>query len=130
MGSDGLTNKELMLQMFELSKNTAVQMTEMNTKIESIEKKVDQHEEILKNIPIMAENIKAIKNNSDKLEDKLDRSISKSIKSDDAIRERIDKLEKKSGENALAAWKKIGAIVLTIVVTSAVNGLISYFTHK
>lgn len=130
MGSDGLTNKELMLQMFELSKSTAVQMTEMNTKIESIEKKVDQHEEILKNIPIMAENIKAIKNNSDKLEDKLDRSISKSIKSDDAIRERIDKLEKKSGENALVAWKKIGAIVLTIVVTSAVNGLISYFTHK
>lgn len=130
MGSDGLTNKELMLQMFELSKSTAVQMTEMNTKIESIEKKVDQHEEILKNIPIMAENIKAIKNNSDKLEDKLDRSISKSIKSDDTIRERIDKLEKKSGENALAAWKKIGAIVLTIVVTSAVNGLISYFTHK
>lgn len=130
MGSDGLTNKELMLQMFELSKSTAVQMTEMNTKIESIEKKVDQHEEILKNIPIMAENIKAIKNNSDKLEDKLDRSISKSIKSDDAIRERIDKLEKKSGENALAAWKKIGVIVLTIVVTSVVNGLISYFTHK
>lgn len=130
MGSDGLTNKELMLQMFELSKSTAVQMTEMNTKIESIEKKVDQHEEILKNIPIMAENIKAIKNNSDKLEDKLDRSISKSIKCDDAIRERIDKLEKKSGENALAAWKKIGAIVLTIVVTSVVNGLISYFTHK
>ena len=130
MGSDGLTNKELMLQMFELSKSTAVQMTEMNTKIESIEKKVDQHEKILKNIPIMAENIKAIKNNSDKLEDKLDRSISKSIKSDDAIRERIDKLEKKSGENALAAWKKIGAIVLTIVITSAVNGLISYFTHK
>lgn len=130
MGSDGLTNKELMLQMFELSKSTAVQMTEMNTKIENIEKKVDQHEEILKNIPIMAENIKAIKNNSDKLEDKLDRSISKSIKSDDAIRERIDKLEKKSGENALAAWKKIGAVVLTIVVTSVVNGLISYFTHK
>lgn len=130
MGSDGLTNKELMLQMFELSKSTAVQMTEMNTKIESIEKKVDQHEEILKNIPIMAENIKVIKNNSDKLEDKLDRSISKSIKSDDAIRERIDRLEKKSGENALAAWKKIGVIVLTIVVTSAVNGLISYFTHK
>lgn len=130
MGSDGLTNKELMLQMFELSKSTAVQMTEMNTKIESIEKKVDQHEEILKNIPIMAENIKVIKNNSDKLEDKLDRSISKSIKSDDAIRERIDKLEKKSGENALVAWKKIGVIVLTIVVTSAVNGLISYFTHK
>lgn len=130
MGSDGLTNKELMLQMFELSKSTAVQMTEMNTKIESIEKKVDQHEEILKNIPIMAENIKVIKNNSDKLEDKLDRSISKSIKSDDAIRERIDRLEKKSGENALAAWKKIGAIVLTIVVTSVVNGLISYFTHK
>src|SRR5574344_117119 len=108
MGSDGLTNKELMLQMFELSKSTAVQMTEMNTKIESIEKKVDQQEENLKNIPIMAENIKAIKNNSDKLEDKLDRSISKSIKSDDAIRERIDKLEKKSGENARAAWKKIG----------------------
>ena len=130
MGSDGLTNKELMLQMFELSKSTAVQMTEMNTKIESIEKKVDQHEEILKNIPVMAENIKAIKDNSDKLEDKLDRSISKSIKSDDTIRERIDKLEKKSGENALAAWKKIGVIVLTIVVTSAVNGLISYFTHK
>lgn len=130
MGSDGLTNKELMLQMFELSKSTAVQMTEMNTKIENIEKKVDQHEEILKNIPVMAENIKAIKDNSDKLEDKLDRSISKSIKSDDAIRERIDRLEKKSGENALAAWKKIGAIVLTIVVTSAVNGLISYFTHK
>ena len=130
MGSDGLTNKELMLQMFELSKSTAVQMTEMNTKIENIEKKVDQHEEILKNIPIMAENIKAIKDNSDKLEDKLDRSISKSIKSDDAIRERIDRLEKKSGENALAAWKKIGVIVLTIVVTSAVNGLISYFTHK
>lgn len=130
MGSDGLTNKELMLQMFELSKSTAVQMTEMNTKIESIEKKVDQHEEILKNIPVMAENIKTIKDNSGKLEDKLDRSISKSIKSDDAIRERIDRLEKKSGENALAAWKKIGAIVLTIVVTSAVNGLISYFTHK
>ena len=130
MGSDGLTNKELMLQMFELSKSTAVQMTEMNTKIENIEKKVDQHEEILKNIPVMAENIKAIKDNSDKLEDKLDRSISKSIKSDDAIRERIDRLEKKSGENALAAWKKIGVIVLTIVVTSAVNGLISYFTHK
>lgn len=130
MGSDGLTNKELMLQMFELSKSTAVQMTEMNTKIENIEKKVDQHEEILKNIPVMAENIKAIKENSDKLEDKLDKSISKSIKSDDAIRERIDRLEKKSGENALAAWKKIGAIVLTIVVTSAVNGLISYFTHK
>lgn len=130
MGSDGLTNKELMLQMFELSKSTAVQMTEMNTKIESIEKKVDQHEEILKNIPVMAENIKAIKDNSDKLEDKLDRSISKSIKSDDTIRKRIDKLEKKSGENALAAWKKIGVIVLTIVVTSAVNGLISYFTHK
>lgn len=130
MGSDGLTNKELMLQMFELSKSTAVQMTEMNTKIENIEKKVDQHEEILKNIPVMAENIKAIKENSDKLEDKLDKSISKSIKSDDAIRERIDRLEKKSGENALAAWKKIGVIVLTIVVTSAVNGLISYFTHK
>lgn len=130
MGSNGLTNKELMLQMFELSKSTAMQMTEMNTKIESIEKKVDQHEEILKNIPVMAENIKTIKNNSDKLEDKLDKSISKSIKSDDAIRERIDRLEKKSGENALAAWKKIGAIVLTIVVTSAVNGLISYFTHK
>lgn len=130
MGSDGLTNKELMLQMFELSKSTAVQMTEMNTKIENIEKKVDQHEEILKNIPVMAENIKAIKDNSDKLEDKLDRSISKSIKSNDAIRERIDRLEKKSGENALAAWKKIGVIVLTIVVTSAVNGLISYFTHK
>lgn len=130
MGSDGLTNKELMLQMFELSKSTAVQMTEMNTKIENIEKKVDQHEEILKNIPVMAENIKAIKDNSDKLEDKLDRSISKSIKSNDAIRERIDRLEKKSGENALAAWKKIGVIVLTIVVTSVVNGLISYFTHK
>lgn len=130
MGSDGLTNKELMLQMFELSKSTAVQMTEMNTKIENIEKKVDQHEEILKNIPVMAENIKAIKDNSDKLEDKLDRSISKSIKSNDAIRERIDRLEKKSGENALAVWKKIGVIVLTIVVTSAVNGLISYFTHK
>ena len=79
MGSDGLTNKELMLQMFELSKSTAVQTTEMKTKIESIEKKVDQHEEILKNIPVMAENIKAIKDNSDKLEDKLDRSISKSI---------------------------------------------------
>lgn len=106
MGSDGLTNKELMLQMFELSKSTAVQMTEMNTKIESIEKKVDQHEEILKNIPIMAENIKAIKNNSDKLEDKLDRSISKSIKSDDAIRERIDKLEKKKRRKCTCRMEK------------------------
>lgn len=108
MGSDGLTNKELMLQMFELSKSTAVQMTEMNTKIESIEKKVDQHEEILKNIPIMAENIKAIKNNSDKLEDKLDRSISKSIKSDDAIRERVDRLEKKAAKMLLPHGKKLG----------------------
>ena len=44
MGSDGLTNKELMLQMFELSKSTAVQMTKTNTIIENIEKKVDQHE--------------------------------------------------------------------------------------
>ena len=93
--AEGMTNKELMLQMFEISKSTAVQMTEMNTKIESIEKKVDEHEKILKDIPVMINNIEVIKANTEKLEEKLDSSISKSIKSDDLIRGRLEKLEKK-----------------------------------
>lgn len=128
--AEGMTNKELMLQMFEISKSTAVQMTEMNTKIESIEKKVDEHEKILKDIPVMINNIEVIKTNTEKLEEKLDSSISKSIKSDDLIRGRLEKLEKKSGEAALAMWKKIGAIILTIVVTSGFNILVNYLMNK
>lgn len=128
--AEGMTNKELMLQMFEISKSTAVQMTEMNTKIESIEKKVDEHEKILKDIPVMINNIEVIKVNTEKLEEKLDSSISKSIKSDDLIRGRLEKLEKKSGEAALAMWKKIGAIILTIVVTSGFNILVNYLMNK
>ena len=128
--AEGMTNKELMLQMFEISKSTAVQMTEMNTKIENIEKKVDEHEKILKDIPVMINNIEVIKANTEKLEEKLDSSISKSIKSDDLIRGRLEKLEKKSGEAALAMWKKIGAIILTIVVTSGFNILVNYLMNK
>ena len=128
--AEGMTNKELMLQMFEISKSTAVQMTEMNTKIESIEKKVDEHEKILKDIPVMINNIEVIKANTEKLEEKLDSSISKSIKSDDLIRGRLEKLKKKSGEAALAMWKKIGAIILTIVVTSGFNILVNYLMNK
>jgi len=127
---DGMTNKELMLQMFEISKSTAVQMTEMNAKIESIEKKVDDHEKILKDIPVMINSIEVIKLNTEKLEAKLDRSVAKSIQSDELIRGRIDKLEKKSGEVALAVWKKIAVIVLTIVVTSGVNILINFLMKK
>lgn len=127
---NGMTNKELMLEMFEISKNTAVQMTEMNVKIESIEKKVVEHEKVLKEFPVMMNNIEVIKENTNKLEGKLDRSIAKSMESDTQICGRIEKLEKKSGEAALALWKRIGVIVLTIVLTSAVNFLISYFLKK
>ena len=127
---DGMTNKELMLEMFEISKNTAVQMTEMNVKIESIEKKVVEHEKVLKEFPVMMNNIEVIKENTNKLEGKLDRSIAKSMESDTQICGRNEKIEKKSGEAALALWKRIGVIVLTIVLTSAVNFLISYFLKK
>lgn len=127
---DGMTNKELMLQMFEISKSTAVQMTEMNAKIESIEKKVDDHEKILKDIPVMINSVEVIKLNTEKLEAKLDRSVAKSIQSDELIRGRLDKLEKKSGEVALAVWKKIAVIVLTIVATSGVNILINFLMKK
>ena len=128
--AEGMTNKELMLQMFEISKSTAVQTTEMNAKIENIGKKVDKHEKILKDIPVMINNIEVIKANTEKLEEKLDSSISKSIKSDDLIRGRLEKLEKKSGEAALAMWKKVGAIILTIVVTSGFNILVNYLMNK
>ena len=127
---DGMTNKELMLEMFEISKNTAVQMTEMNVKIESIEKKVVEHEKVLKEFPVMMNNIEVIKENTNKLEGKLDRSIAKSMENDTQICGRIEKKKKKSGEAALALWKRIGVIVLTIVLTSAVNFLISYFLKK
>lgn len=127
---DGMTNKELMLEMFEISKNTAVQMTEMNVKIESIEKKVVEHEKVLKEFPVMMNNIEVIKENTNKLEGKLDRSIAKSMENDTQICGRIEKLEQKSGKAALALWKRIGVIVLTIVLTSAVNFLISYFLKK
>lgn len=130
MGSDGMTNKELMLQMFEISKSTAVQMTEMNAKIENIEKKVDEHEKILKDIPVMINSIEVIKLNTEKMEAKLDRSVTKSIQMDEMLQGRLEKLEKKSGEVALAVWKKIAVIVLTIAVTSGVNILINFLMKK
>ena len=92
MGSDGMTNKELMLQMFEISKSTAVQMTEMNAKIENIEKKVDEHEKILKDIPVMINSIEVIKLNTEKMEAKLDRSVTKSIQMDEMLQGRLEKL--------------------------------------
>lgn len=43
----------------------------------------------------------------------------------DKVKERIDALEKKSGENALKAWQKIGGVALTVIVTALVTALIA-----
>lgn len=111
MGAEGMTNKELMLKMFENSEKTAVEMAELRTEIKQITKTVEEHDKILKNLP---ENITA------KLEARIENQMKLS-------NERIEALEKKSGEMAIAAWKKIGIIALTIVVTSFVNFLVGKF---
>ena len=116
MGAEGMTNKELMLKMFENSEKSAVEMAELRAEIKTITKTVEEHDKILKDMP---EKI------TEKLEIKIEQQIKKSDASDLAIIHRIEALEKKSGEAAIAAWKKIGIIVLTILVTSGVNFLLS-----
>ena len=116
MGAEGMTNKELMLKMFENSEKSAVEMAELKAEIKTITKTVEEHDKILKEMP---EKI------TEKLEIKIEQQIKKSNDSDLAIIKRIEALEKKSGEAAIAAWKKIGVIVLTILLTSGVNFLLS-----
>lgn len=118
MGAEGMTNKELMLKMFENSEKSAVEMAELRTEIKQITKTVEEHDKILKDLP---ENITA------KLEARIENQMKLSNEGDSAIIQRIEALEKKSGEMAIAAWKKIGIIALTIIVTSVVNFLVGKF---
>lgn len=109
--NDGMTNKELMLQMFELQKSTAVQMQEIKSEMKFLREKVTEHDEALRKLSHVPDNIGDIKETLQKLE-------KKSEEGDSAIEKRLTGLEGKSAKNALEIWKKIGSGFLGALITA------------
>lgn len=97
MGAEGMTNKELMLKMFENSEKSAVEMAELRAEIKTITKTVEEHDKILKEMP---EKI------TEKLEIKIEQQIKKSDDSDLAIIKRIEALEKKKRRSSDCSLEK------------------------
>jgi len=120
--SDGMTNKELMLQMFELQKTTAVQMQEMKSEMKFLRDKVTEHDEALKKLSNVPDDLVTIKETLQKLE-------KKSEETDTAMEERLTRIENKAGKDALEIWKKIGSGFLGALIT-AIFALIWSFIIK
>ena len=70
--AEGMTNKELMLEMFAMQKDSAVKMQKMNDKIEQLEEKMESHEkamQVIINLPgkleAINDSIQELKKNSE-----------------------------------------------------------------
>ena len=116
--ADGMTNKELMLEMFAMQKDSAVKMQKMNDKIEQLEKKMETHEEAIKVIVNLPDKLETINNSI------LD--FKKNSENKDKDHEsRIKKLEQKPAETALSVWRRLFEIGLGIAGTMFFGWLFS-----
>ena len=108
--AEGMTNKELMLEMFAMQKDSAVKMQKMNDKIEQLEEKMESHEKAMQVIINLPGKLELKKNSEEKDKDHEDR---------------IQKLEQKPAKAALSVWQKLFEIGLGIAGTMFFGWLFS-----
>lgn len=121
--AEGMTNKELMLQMFEMQKESAVNTQEIKINMKQLADKVAEHDEALKKLEKIPEEIKTVKDLVTEIKKKSDDKDSK-------LEERITTLENKSGKNAIAVWKMIGSVALGALVTAIFTAIWAFFMNK
>lgn len=110
-------DKELFLKMYaDIQENSKV-MARVEEKVNNFVVVTEQQQKQINKL--IEDNIK---NQQDKEELK---KISNKL---DGALTRIDSMEKKSGQVALGAWKKIGLVILTVVVTAVTTGVINAIT--
>ncbi|MCQ2575326.1 MAG: hypothetical protein MJ162_01185 [Treponema sp.] len=115
--AEGMTNKELMLQMFEMQKETAVQMTELKNEMKHLNEKVCEHDVSLKALESLPVAVAEIKETVTEIKKKSDSK-------DSDLEARIVALENKAGKNALELWKKIGSGFLGAAITAIFAGIV------
>ncbi|MCR4953000.1 MAG: hypothetical protein K6A43_02900 [Treponema sp.] len=116
--AEGMTNKELMLEMFAMQKDSAVKMQKMNDKIEQLEEKMESHEKAMQVIINLPGKLEAINDSIQELK-------KNSEEKDKDHEDRIQKLEQKPAKAALSVWQKLFEIGLGIAGTMFFGWLFS-----
>lgn len=116
--AEGMTNKELMLEMFAMQKDSAVKMQKMNDKIEQLEEKMESHEKAMQVIINLPGKLEAINDSIQELK-------KNSEEKDKDHEDRIQKLEQKPAKAALSVWQNLFEIGLGIAGTMFFGWLFS-----
>ena len=118
--NQGMSNKELMLEMFKMQKESAVNMQQMRDKMEQLEDEIITQKEAMKILSSLPSELASI--NSSLVE------LKKNSEAKDKNHEdRLRKLEDKAGKLALSTWRKLFEVGLGVAGTMFFGWIFSMF---
>lgn len=110
------TEKEIMMRIYDSMQDILRNQARTEEKVDGISKIIDRQQ-------AQIDAINQVSNKQDQLEHKVEQLTETVKKFDD----RLEVLEQRAGKVALTLWKKIGGIVISVIVTATITGLIGHF---
>lgn len=109
------TEKEIMMRIYDSMQDILRNQARTEEKVDNMCKIIDRQQ-------VQIDAVNQVMNKQNQLEIKVDSVVEKL----DKVETRVDELEQKDGKTALALWKKIGGIVISVVVTAVITGFIGH----
>lgn len=110
------TEKEIMMRIYDSMQDILRNQARTEEKVDGLCKIIDRQQ-------VQIDSVNQMINRQGKVETKVD-TMSQDLKK---LGHRVDELEQRAGKTALAVWKKIGGIVISVIVTAFVTALVGHF---
>lgn len=140
-----MSQMEIIKQVYELQTNLAERNARIETNIDYMMGRMDKQDTILEKLSDAVNEQKTISASVETLTRQVsdqgaqilqqEMEINNLHKKNDCVKEKfeeledkIDGIENKPAKNALAVWKKIGGIILTVTVTAFITLLLTYLS--